>query len=403
MSRSRTPVTGHLPVATDDPRRHVVFLTGTRADFGKLKPLMRCVAEHDELRYTAFATGMHMLARYGNTINEIAKAGFTNIFPFYNQDATGATTMDTALANTVLGLSHFVREHRPELIVVHGDRVEALAGAIVGALNNVLVAHVEGGELSGTVDELIRHAVSKLAHAHFVANDEAAGRLLQMGERPDSVFVIGSPDIDVMLGDDLPTLDEVLAHYEIPFRDYEILLYHPVTTDLDTLGERVARLVDAVLASGRNFVVISPNNDHGAETIVRELRRLADPSRFRHLPSLRFEAFLTLLRHSRAIIGNSSAGIREAPVYGVQTINLGSRQSNRFQHESILDLDERDASLPAVLREAGKRYAPCHHFGDGRSAERFLDVLQSSAFWEIPRQKAFVDGHGTPSLRIGGA
>lgn len=374
--------------------RHVLFLTGTRADFGKLKPLMARVAADERFTYTAFVTGMHMLARYGNTINEIYKAGFTNVFPFYNQDGSGAVTMDAALANTIHGLSHLVREREPDLIVVHGDRVEALAGAIVGALNNVLVAHVEGGELSGTVDELIRHAVSKLAHAHFVANWEAAARLVQIGERPESVMVIGSPDIDVMLGPDLPGIHEVLDHYEIPFRDYHILLYHPVTTELAQLPERVDSLFDAVLASGRNYVVISPNNDHGADVVVRGARRLSDASRFRHLPSLRFEAFLTLLRHASAIVGNSSAGIREAPVYGVQTINVGSRQSNRFQHTSILDLDEQHPSLATVLRDAGERYPPNHHFGEGRSAELFIKSLLDPEFWAIPRQKRFVD---TPS------
>src|SRR6266705_1787677 len=124
--------------------------------------------------------------------------------------------MDLVLANTVQGLGHFVREFPQDLIVVHGDRVETLAGAIVGALRNILVAHIEGGEVSGTVDELIRHAVSKLSHLHFVANTEFAERLVQMGENEDSVFVIGSPEIDIMLSENLPGLEEVRKHYEIP-------------------------------------------------------------------------------------------------------------------------------------------------------------------------------------------
>jgi UDP-N-acetylglucosamine 2-epimerase (hydrolysing) len=372
-------------------RRHIVFLTGTRADFGKLKPLIRRVGEVPHFECTIFATGMHMLARYGLTINEIYKAGFSNVFPFYNQDSTAETSMEGALANTIQGLSHLVRERRPDLIVVHGDRVETLAGAIVGALNNTLVAHVEGGELSGTVDELIRHSVTKLAHAHFVANDEAAGRLAQMGERPESVWVVGSPDIDVMLGSDLPELSEVREHYDIPFEDYGILLYHPVTTEVEHVERRARHVVDAVLASGRSFVVISPNNDLGSDQIMSEYRRLADPARFRHLPSMRFEAFLTLLRNAAAIVGNSSAGIREAPVYGVQTINLGSRQSNRFRHASIVDISEDDPALAAHLREMGGRYPSSNHFGDGRSADLFMDALSSERFWRTPRQKQFLD------------
>jgi len=372
-------------------RKHIVFLTGTRADFGKLKPLMKRVEARPEFRSTIFATGMHMLARYGLTINEIYKAGFTNVFPFYNQDSSAETSMEGALANTIHGLSHLMRERKPDLLVVHGDRVETLAGAIVGALNNTLVAHVEGGELSGTVDELIRHSVSKLAHAHFVANTEAAGRLAQMGERAESVWVVGSPDIDVMLGSDLPAIQEVRAHYRIPFDDYGILLYHPVTTEVAHQERRARKLVDAMLESGRSFVVVSPNNDLGSDIIMSQLRRLDDDSRFRHLPSLRFEAFLTLLRESAAIVGNSSAGIREAPVYGVQTINLGSRQSNRFRHASITDMSEEDPRLADCLRDMGGRFETSTHFGDGRSAELFMDALASEQFWQTPRQKQFLD------------
>jgi len=143
-----------------------------------------------------------------------------------------------------------VRENRPDLIVVHGDRVETLAGATVGALNNILVAHIEGGERSGTVDELLRHSVSKLSHLHFVAHEEARTRLRQMGELPESIFVIGSPDIDVMLADRLPPLEEVCRHYAVPFRDYAIFIYHPVTTELASLRRNIANTVGALRASG---------------------------------------------------------------------------------------------------------------------------------------------------------
>ena len=204
--------------------KSILFVTGTRADFGKLKPLISRVAETREFEYRIFATGMHMQSKYGSTINEIANAGFKHIHPFINQDAVGSTGMDLALATTIQGLGHFVREFTADLIVVHGDRIEALAGATVGALHNILVAHIEGGEVSGTVDELLRHAISKLSHIHFVASEEARNRLLQMGEQPSTIFVIGSPDIDVMLSGSLPSLNEVKSHYEIPIR--RLLYFH---------------------------------------------------------------------------------------------------------------------------------------------------------------------------------
>jgi UDP-N-acetylglucosamine 2-epimerase (hydrolysing) len=203
--------------------KKLLYLTGTRADFGKLKPLIT----ESKKRYdvSIFATGMHMLDKYGMTCHEISKAGF-EYYPYINQD--GNTPMDMVLKNTIEGLSYYLKEHPTDLLIIHGDRVEALAGACVGALNNVLVAHIEGGEVSGTIDESIRHAVSKLSHIHFVANNEAKKRLEQMGET--NIFVIGSPDIDIMLGE-LPTLEEVKEKYDITFSEYAICIYHPVTTE----------------------------------------------------------------------------------------------------------------------------------------------------------------------------
>jgi UDP-N-acetylglucosamine 2-epimerase (hydrolysing) len=369
----------------------ILFLTATRADFGKLKTLISRVRDSSEFRYRIFATGMHMLARYGSTAKEIEKSGFTELFAHINQDGSVTSQMDFVLANTIQGLGHYIREFPPDLIVVHGDRLEALAGAAVGALNNILVAHVEGGELSGTVDELLRHAVSKLSHLHFVANDEARQRLIQMGELPESVFVIGSPDIDIMLSDTLPALPEVHEKYEIGFEPYGILMYHPVTTELARLPAQVDEVIAGVEASALNFVVIFPNNDSGSEIIMRGLQRLRGNPRFRLIPSMRFEYFLSLLRGARVIVGNSSAGVREAPVYGVPTVNVGSRQANRFRTESILNVAEDRAAIVDALSRLPERLPPSRHFGRGQSAELFLQAIAAPSFWATPRQKQFRD------------
>lgn len=376
--------------------RRILFLTGTRADFGKLKSLMQKVAQSDQFEYRIFATGMHMLARYGSTIIEIEKAGFDNIYPFINHDGLGTAHMDVTLATSILGLSHYVREFPPDLIVVHGDRVETLAGAIVGSLNNILVAHVEGGELSGTVDELIRHAVTKLSHLHFVANCEARARLVQMGEIEDSVFVIGSPDIDVMLSNQLPALGQVKEYYGIPFQAYSLFIYHPVTTQLPQLPERIEQVLDGIERSGRQFVVIYPNNDAGSEVVLAGLERWREHRGFRLIPSMRFEYFLTLLKHAEAIVGNSSAGIREAPVYGVPTVNIGSRQQNRFSGPTIVDVPEDANAVERALRKLPSDCAPSLHFGTGNSAQLFADVLRAPAFWSTPREKQFQD---LPAMR----
>jgi UDP-N-acetylglucosamine 2-epimerase (hydrolysing) len=369
----------------------ILFITGTRADFGKLKPLIGRVAASKEFEYRIFATGMHMLSRYGATVSEITKSGFQNVYPYLNQDPFGSTGMDLALANTIQGLGHYIREFPTDLIVVHGDRLEALAGATVGAFQNTLVAHIEGGEVSGTVDGLLRHAISKLSHLHFVANQEARNRLLQMGEQEGAVFVIGSPDIDVMLSDTLPPLNEVQSRYEIPFNDYCIFIYHPVTTELTDLEEKSSRMWESLVASNRNFVVIHPNNDSGSEILLRELSKHASNPRFRCLPSMRFESFLTLLKHSRAVVGNSSVGIREAPVYGVPTINIGTRQTNRFMHVSIQNVPDNPVAILDALRNIPLRFATSRHFGDGKSTQRFMDCLCNDSLWLTDKQKQFCD------------
>jgi UDP-N-acetylglucosamine 2-epimerase (hydrolysing) len=372
-----------------DAPKKILFLTGTRADFGKLKPLITKVKESPRFEYQIFATGMHMLARYGSTVNEIKKAGFDRLFSFINQNHAIGSQMDLVLANTVQGLSLFLREFPADLIVIHGDRVEALAGAIVGALNNVLVAHVEGGELSGTIDELIRHAVTKLSHLHFVSHEEAKRRLIQMGEGPESVYVIGSPDIDVMLSGELPALSEVLDKYSIGFAHYGIAMYHPVTTEQAALPAHADAFVEGLVASGSNFVVIYPNNDAGSDVILQRIQELSHHPRFRLIPSMRFEYFLTLLKNARVIVGNSSAGICEAPVYGVPTVNIGTRQSNRFLYPSILNVAEDPAAICGALANLPQAVPPSLHFGKGNSAALFVSHLATRELWSTPRQKLF--------------
>ena len=193
----------------------IVFLTGTRADFGKLRPLIDKVVDSQNFEYYIFVTGMHTLSKYGSTYYEIQKHGYENFFVFMNQ--TTSTEMDIVLSNTITGFSNFVKEISPDMIVIHGDRLEALAGAIIGSFNNILVAHIEGGEVSGTIDEPVRHAITKLSHIHFVANEDAKKRLVRMGESEKNTFVIGSPDIEVMKSDKLPSLDTMKNYYDILF------------------------------------------------------------------------------------------------------------------------------------------------------------------------------------------
>ena len=369
--------------------KKILFLTGTRADFGKIKSLISILDNHQEFETFVFVTGMHLQKEYGYTLIEIERCNFKNIHAFENH--THETTMDLTLAKTIEGFSSYCKKINPDLIVIHGDRVETLAGAIVGSLNNILVAHIEGGELSGTVDELIRHSVTKLSHIHFVSNHEAAKRLTQMGEMKSSIFTIGSPDIDIMSSDDLPPLEIVKYYYQINFDQYAIVMFHPVTTEAKQMKQYADDFVESLLGFDENFVVIFPNNDFGSKNILEAYHKIAENKRFRIFPSLRFEYFLVLLKNAKFIIGNSSAGIREAPYYGIPVINIGTRQQNRTLNTNIINVNYQKENIDNALQSVGsnKIKIVVNDFGDGNSTELFLSSLLTSDIWKINQQKQF--------------
>jgi len=371
--------------------KKILFLTGTRADFGKIKSLIRILESIPDFEVFVFVTGMHLQHEYGYTLLEIERCKFSNVYTFENQ--THETTMDLTLAKTIEGLSGYIKEIQPNLIVVHGDRVETLAGAIVGSLNNILVAHIEGGEISGTVDELIRHSVSKLSHIHFVANEAAAKRLVQMGEIEKSIMVIGSPDVDLMFSEQLPDLDTVKEYYEIPFEKFGVVMFHPVTTEAEDMRQYARNFVSALLNDRHNYVVIYPNNDLGSRAILEEYKNLDGNPRFRIIPSLRFEYFLTLLKNTQFIIGNSSAGIREAPYYEKPIINIGTRQQNRSLYPEIIHVDYDSNNIEKALKSIDNHRVKPHQgaFGQGNSARLFLESLNGDTVWKINHQKQFRD------------
>lgn len=369
--------------------KKIAFLTGTRADFGKMKPLIQILEGHADFEPFIFVTGMHLLETYGYTLIEVERCGFKNISTYRND--TDEASMDLTLAKTITGFSEFVKEVQPHLIVIHGDRVEALAGAIVGSLNNILVAHVEGGELSGTIDELLRHATSKMSHIHFVANNKAKLLLEQMGELPESIYSIGSPDVDIMFSNTLPDLKTVKTYYNIPFETYSVAMFHPVTTEHVQMENYAKEFVKALRKSGKNYVVIYPNNDMGSQTILDAYQLFNEHLNFRVFPSLRFEYFLTLLKHSEFIIGNSSAGVREAPYYGIPVVNIGTRQNNRSFSKAIINSDYTSlAILNSINQIKNINFSiETSNFGNGNSAEEFLKVLQSEVLWKTNHQKQF--------------
>lgn len=372
--------------------KKVLFLTGTRADYGKMKPLMKRLEMDEAFEVYIFVCGMHLLEKFGSTYKEVVKDRYKNIYVAYGIGYSSSPSVN--LSNTVSALSGYVDIIKPDMIIVHGDRMDALAGATVGALHNVFVAHIEGGELSGTIDESIRHAISKFAHIHFVCSDEAKKRLIQMGEEKERIYVIGSPDIDVMLSDSLPSIEDVKKKYEIPFTSYGIFMYHPVTTEYEVIEKKICPVIDAVIASKKNYIVIYPNNDLGSETILSEIKRLRGNEHFEIFPSIRFEYFLTLLKNAEFMIGNSSAGIREAGIYGIPDIDIGTRQKGRYSEvnsKNIQHVDENEQEILNALSRIERYRHEEFLYGKGNSTEMFVKIVSDDNFWIRDIQKRFID------------
>lgn len=371
----------------------IVFVTGTRADYGKLKPLINgCIKELPDTETYIYVTGMHLLEEYGGTYKEIIADGYQSIY--LQNNLPNSLYMDENLAITMNEFSQYIRNVQPHMIIVHGDRIDALAGATVAMLNNICLGHIEGGEVTGTVDESIRHAISKMANLHFVANKESKLRLIQLGEEDKDVFVIGSPDIDIMLSNQLPNITEVKGKLGIDFAEYAILIYHPVTSELERLQRDIQNVLEALVASQKNYIVIYPNNDSGSQIIINEYKKYLDYPKFIFFKSITFEYFLSLLKNCEFIIGNSSAGVREACVYGIPAIDIGTRQKNRYSSivlPNIINTDAKKNDLYDSIFFIANYRIKSLYFGDGQSTNMFISVLKQKEIWSKTVQKNFTD------------
>ena len=375
MSVTTAPITG----------KKLLFVTGTRADFGKLEPLAKA-AQLAGFEITFFITGMHMMQRYGETRLEVKRFTGAEFIEFVNQREGDA--LDFILAKTILGFSDFVHERRPDLVVIHGDRVEAMAASIVCAMRYIRSAHIEGGEVSGTIDESIRHCNTKLCATHFVSSEDAKARVLSLGEAPERVFNIGSPELDTHAQPSGVSIEEVKARYAIPFDDYGIVIFHPVTSEVDSMGAQAASLFGCLVQSGKHFVVIAPNNDPGTDDIFAVIEALPK-DRFRLIPSMRFNYFSELMKNAAVMVGNSSAGVREAPFLGLPSLDVGSRQNNRAQADSIFGCSAFDQEKIQLFltNQWHHRYKVDASFGNGMASDQFVKALRKNEYWEVGTQK----------------
>jgi UDP-N-acetylglucosamine 2-epimerase (hydrolysing) len=371
-------------------KKKILFVTCTRADYGKLKSLIIKIQKNNSFISKVFVSGLHNMKRYGLTYGEIVKDKINGIYRYSNQ--TENMRMDEILMSTMRGFSSFLIRYKPDLVIVHGDRIEPLACALSSLLNNYLVAHIEGGEVSGTVDEMLRHSISKISHLHLVSNKTARKRLIQMGENKRYIFEVGSPDVDLILSKNLPKIESARKRYNIRFNNFGIAIIHPVTTNIKNLERETKIFFSALVKTNLNYIIIFPNNDLGSEIILEEIYKLKNNSKFRIFQSIRFEHYLTLLKNSRFVIGNSSSGIMQAPYYGITTINIGTRQSNRLKTKLIKNIFFNEKKIIKTIDQIkDRKIIKRKFFGEGNSAKKIEKLLLSNKIWNISKQKNFID------------
>ena len=373
----------------DKNSKKILFVTGTRADFGKLQPLAS-EAHNRGFKICFFVTGMHMLKKYGLTKIEVQRYKEFECIEYINQRE--GDSQDIIISKTILGFSDLLQEIKPDLVVIHGDRIEALACSLVCSINHILSVHIEGGELSGTIDEVLRHCNTKLCSKHMVSSQDAKKRVQRLGESEEDIYVIGSPELDIHSSSSGVTLEEVKKRYEVMDKDYGICIFHPVTSEIEEIAQQAKDLFEALSETKKYFVVILPNNDPGSNEIKNVINKLNN-FYFRVIPSMRFNCFSELMKNTSIFIGNSSAGVREAPFLGVPSIDIGSRQTNRAIAESVSFAKASDKTkiINLVNQNWNKRFTRDSTYGFGNASRRFVEILENDSFWKCSMQKYFTD------------
>jgi GDP/UDP-N,N'-diacetylbacillosamine 2-epimerase (hydrolysing) len=360
--------------------RKIIYVSGTRADFGLMRRTLQLAAAQRGLEVSVCATGMHLSPDYGETVREIEAAGLHICarLPVPLEATTGAS-MARAIGHGLLGMVDVFERERPDFVLVLGDRGEMLAGALAAVHLNIPVVHLHGGERSGTIDESVRHAISKLAHYHFAATPGARRRLVRMGEQPARVFVTGAPGLDGLREEvrhDRDALCRALGFD--PARRVALVVLHPVLQEAGDAARQARELLEAVQSCKLQAVVLMPNADAGGRGIRRVLEQYRRDPHLRltvHLPRADFVSWMAA---ADVMVGNSSSGIIEAASFGLPVVNVGTRQHGRERGRNVTDAPARRMAIERALRQALKRghVRARNPYGDGQAGERIVDLLQ---------------------------
>jgi len=378
--------------------RTILLVTERRADYSRFKPIIDEIIKEPDLDYRLIVTGMHLLKKYGRSIDLIEKDGISisSVISMFDDDHgdTGAD-MIKATGRFLVKITDELKRLKPDIMLSGFDIGANFAAAVAAAHMNIPVGHLQGGEVSGSIDESLRHAISKFAHFHFPATQEAADRLRRMGENPKYIFTVGCPSLDALINAPHLSDQEIEQASGIDVsHPFILIIQHSVTTEADEVPEQIQATIEAVKAVDLLTLLLYPNNDAGGQAILREI----EGTKLHCVPTVSYQIFANLLRRAAVLVGNSSTGIHEAATFHVPVVNIGNRQAGRLRPANVIDVPNKsgkiqqaietalfDADFKEVVRQCENPY------GDGKSAARIVKVLKEIPLTKELIRKNFID------------
>jgi len=339
-------------------KKKILIVTERRADFSRFKPILDLIKKEKSLSYELVVTGIHLLKQYGYSVNEIKKGGYkiSKTFKMYkhisNKKKDDGATMVYAMGVAISKLSLIVKEIKPDIILSGFDIAANFAVTVVGAHMNIPVAHIQGGEVSGTIDESLRHAMSKFSHYHLVSNLDAKNRLIKMGEVKKNIFIVGCPSIEALYNQKKLSADYFKKKIGIDInKKYIIAIQHSVTTEANEASKQITETIKAIDDFKMPTLFVCPNNDAGSTFIINKIKH---NKKIYYTPTLTLQEYKNLLEKCFALVGNSSSGIHEASSFLKPVINIGSRQNGRLRSKNIIDVSYSNTQILKYLKKLEK-------------------------------------------------
>ena len=362
-------------------KRKITITTGTRAEYGILRPILNEITQRKKLQLILIVTGTHLSKRHGMTINEIKKDKFKiyQTFKFLPNDDTGFSAAKS-LGDGVIQFAKIFKKVKPDINLILGDRDEMFASAIAAYHMNIPNAHIHGGDVSGSIDEYSRHAITKISNIHFAATEKSKRRIIKMGENPKFVYLTGSTSIDELRNNKILSKSQFEKKYGFKLtKNLIVLVQHPVTTQIASTKKHIQNTLKAIEYFGYRTIIIAPNSDAGSNIIFQNIKQFANSHNFvRVFSSLPRSDFLCLIKNCGALVGNSSSGLIEASYFGTSVVNIGIRQQGREKSHNVLDAkSESIISIKRTISRALKKNTkPSYLYGVGTSSPKIAQYLE---------------------------